>query len=343
MREILILDTETSGLDPKKDHLIEVGLVRWSVEHRTTLEATSWLVQAPGNPAEAINGIPPALLVHGRELSDSNVMVSKRAANCDAIAAHGDFDRQWFPELGRPWIDTAWDVDWPRALNAESRKVHALCLAHGLAVLDAHRALPDCQLLARLLERVGELGHDVSLLLDRAMRPKVKVLSLAPFQEKEIVKQHGFRWNPEERVWWRMMPSEDLAALPFRTRVIGSALDKDTKPMRAAAGAPSPATPQPPERVTDGPAAARPSAPDEAQLAAAFKLEGELGIEMLCTSTVPEMDAAVEKAKGLYASGKLFPRNVDNLRKIIKQHYQDIRDGKLDPLTMPVPAAGGGQ
>lgn len=272
MREILILDTETSGLDSAKDHLIEVGLVRWSVEHRTTLASLSWLVQAPENPAQAINGIPPAILVHGQRPEWVRGVVAEWASAADAIAAHNDFDRQWFPELGKPWIDTAWDIDWPRALNAESRKVHALCLAHGLAVLDAHRALPDCQLLARLLERVAELGHDVGLLLDRAMRPKVKIVSLAPFEQKDVVKQHGFRWSPEERLWWRMMPPEDVAALPFRTAPgsLPSASpkkDTKTKSMRAAAGPAS--SPAPSPDPSTGPAAAAPSAKGERRAAGA--------------------------------------------------------------------------
>lgn len=220
MRRILILDTETSGLDPAKDQLLEVGLVLWSVEHCTTVASASWLIYGTENPAQAINGIPPAVLVEGR---DRGLVVTEIidvwAESADAIAAHGDFERQWFADLGRPWIDTCWDIDWPRASSADSRKVHALCLAHGLAVLDAHRALPDCQLLARLLERVAELGHDVGRLLERAMRPKVKVVSLAPFSEKDTVKLAGFRWSPERKEWWRMMPVEDVAALPFRTRV----------------------------------------------------------------------------------------------------------------------------
>lgn len=60
--KLLLLDVETSGLDEKKDHLVEVGLVRWSVTHRTILTAASWVVAAPSNAAAEINGIPEAAL-----------------------------------------------------------------------------------------------------------------------------------------------------------------------------------------------------------------------------------------------------------------------------------------
>lgn len=37
-------------------------------------------------------------------------------------------------------------------------------------------------------------------------------------EQKDVVKAAGFRWNQEQRVWWRDMPLEDTAALPFKVR-----------------------------------------------------------------------------------------------------------------------------
>lgn len=219
MNTLLLIDVETSGLDPAVDHLLEVGLVLWSVQHRSTIASAAWLLRAPANPAQHINGIPPALLVEGRDPAAVRTTVTRWAESADAIAAHnGDFDRQWLPDLGKPWIDSAWDIDWPKPVS--DRKLTAVALAHGLAVMDAHRALPDCQLLARLLERVGEMGHDVEALLVRAMRPKVKVVSKLPYSTENVAacKAAGFRWEPAKKEWWRMIAEEDVAALPFPCR-----------------------------------------------------------------------------------------------------------------------------
>lgn len=218
MNSILLLDVETSGLDPAVDHVIELGLVRWSVPHRSTIGSWSWLVQAPSNAAEKVNGIPAALLQYGRDVADHRAIIEKIAANkdVDAIVAHnGDFDRAWLPDLGKPWIDSAWDIDWPRA--GTNRTLTGLALAHGLAVMDAHRALPDCQLLARLLERVGEMGHDVEAMLVRAMRPKVRVVSRLPYSLENVAatKAAGFRWEPSTKEWWRMIAADDVGSLPF--------------------------------------------------------------------------------------------------------------------------------
>ena len=57
---LLLLDTETSSIDPDTGHPLEVATAIYSVEHRSLTRVRSWLVQAPGNDAEPINGIPPA-------------------------------------------------------------------------------------------------------------------------------------------------------------------------------------------------------------------------------------------------------------------------------------------
>lgn len=231
MKRILFLDTETSGLDPKVDHLIEVGLVLWDVQHRAVLQASSWLVQAPSNAAEHVNGIPAAVLPQGLSRRGIEAQVMGYAADADVIVAHNaEFDRAWLPELANmAWVCSCFDIEWPGRYRAGTieregeRPGHslvALCLAHGVGVADAHRALADCLLLARLLERVAELGHDIDAMLARAMRPKVKVVSLAPFERKDEVKAAGFRWDPGAKVWWRTIAAEDVAALPFRCRVV---------------------------------------------------------------------------------------------------------------------------
>lgn len=222
--KILILDTETSGLDPAKDKLLEVGLVLYSIEHRAIIHTASLLVDQPREEldpeSEKIHGIPLAMLHLGETESRVDRMIRWAAADADAFVAHNaDFDSQWLaPEVAssNPWICTCNDVVWPRA--ADSRSLTNIALAHGVAVVDAHRALADCMTIARLLTRVAELGHDVRALLEPGLRPKTTVVSLAPFEEKDVVKHNGFRWAPEQRAWWRRLATEDVAKLPFRTR-----------------------------------------------------------------------------------------------------------------------------
>lgn len=218
MRTILVVDVETTGLDREHDEVIEVGWVLWSVEHRTMLDVRSALLPAKSNPAEAVNGIPEAALADG----DASVWrdFERRASLADALVAHqADFDRAFierYATTSKPWVCTREDMRWPRA--AAGTSLTHTALAHGCAVVAAHRAVNDCLLLVRLLESVADVDERLDAALAHAKLPKVRVVSLAPYEERETVKAHGFKWDPQRRQWWRVMAIEDAADFPFSVK-----------------------------------------------------------------------------------------------------------------------------
>ena len=220
--QVLILDVETTGLDPSKDVAIEVAFVRYSLAHHCVVDAFSTLIRAGGNPAEAVNHIPSGLVGDARipRRQDAWGIVEAGAQWCQAILAHnGDFDRQFVPEgsglLELPWIDTCNGVTWPLETKPGSSLI-TLALEHGLGVVDPHRALNDCMLLARLLTRCHELGWDVQNILQKGLRPRATFQAMVTFDEKDTAKESGFKWEPKSRRWLRTMAVEDAKALPFR-------------------------------------------------------------------------------------------------------------------------------
>jgi len=210
--EICILDTETTGLTPETGQCIEVAVVRYSLKHRAVVESMSQLFYADHNPLEHINHIPSEILLGA--ILDSDCIwrqVEYCASECEAIIAHNaEFDQQWVPNelLAWPWICTCHGVDWPLQTKPGSSLVD-LALAHGLAVVDPHRALSDCLLLARLLNRCAELGHDVEAMLRRGLRPKGEFKADVSFADKERAKQKGFKWDPARKIWHKSMAVED--------------------------------------------------------------------------------------------------------------------------------------
>ena len=58
---LLLVDTETTGLDPASDALCELGAVLFSVPHRAVISQLSFLLPVLTNDAIAINGIEPQL------------------------------------------------------------------------------------------------------------------------------------------------------------------------------------------------------------------------------------------------------------------------------------------
>lgn len=222
MKNVLICDVETTGLDRDKDQAIELGYVLWSVEHRVMLEVYSGLLPARENPAEAVNGIPARALPHGDDFSSIWNMLRDASSRCDAIVAHqADFDRAFLGvhlDEERAWICTIEDLKWPR--QGAGNSLIAIALAHGVGIVAAHRAINDCLTLARLFEAVPDIDARLEAAHAHALLPKGEVISLAPFEEKEIVKAHGFKWFPERKVWARTMALADAKALPFGTRAV---------------------------------------------------------------------------------------------------------------------------
>jgi DNA polymerase-3 subunit epsilon len=223
IRTVVIVDTETSGLSPATDHVIELGYVLWSVEHRCMLEVFSGLLPCATNAAEAVNGIPQAALPsEGEEWQDTWDLLDGAICRADAVCAHqADFDRAFCErhvKTDKPWICTREDVRFPRAGTGTS--LIATALAHGVAVVAAHRAINDCLTLVRLFEAVPDIAERLEAGLAHAMLPKVRLMSLAPYEERETVKAHGFKWLPELKIWVRTMAVQDAAALPFRTRQV---------------------------------------------------------------------------------------------------------------------------
>lgn len=218
---VLILDTETTGLDPEKGRVIEVATVVYNVEMAAVVACRSELVYSTeGNAAESINRIPGELLKYGKDQDSVWNKVSIEALNCDAVLAHNsDFDRQWVPEcydgFHLPWGDTCHLVTWPRQTKPSASLI-ALAIDHGVAIVDAHRALSDCLLIARLLTRCKELGHDIEALIAQAVRPAGMFKAIVSYADKDLAKLAGFNWDGKQRSWTRKMALEDVDKLPFK-------------------------------------------------------------------------------------------------------------------------------
>jgi len=137
------------------------------------------------------------------------------------LAHHAEFDRQFTPDLERPWVCSEEDIVWPHSTKGgRGGSLAHLALSLGLGVASAHRAMTDVDTLARILTRIAEKGHDLQALLVHAMRPKAMFHSLAPFEKKDEVKAAGFRWEPDKKIWWRRMAIEDAQKLSFKTRMV---------------------------------------------------------------------------------------------------------------------------
>lgn len=220
IRWIGIIDTETTGTDPAKSRCIEVAVMLYDLKHAQPAASFASLIRGDGsNEAESINGIPGAMLPEARDADEVWRCVRWLLKPAQALLAHrAEFDRQFVPDLGLPWVCSKVDVSWVDSRRGDH--LVQLALSLGLGVASAHRAMADVDTLARILTRVAEKGGDLGSMMRHAMRPKQRFVSLAPYEERETVKANGFLWNPDKKIWWRDMPPEDAKGLPFQVSVV---------------------------------------------------------------------------------------------------------------------------
>lgn len=218
-RQLLILDTETTGLSPAEGQCIEVGAVLFDVASRSVLMQVSFLLPCAANPAQHVNGIPAAVSRLSQPWRSGLACFEAMVAGADAVLAHNaGFDRQWFgtgelPALEKPWICSMEDIRWPaeRQLRA-TPSVRDLALAYGVPVWEAHRALTDCIYLVQVFQRC----HDLEALLQAALEPRRLVRARLSYDQRQLAKDAGFRWNePVPRAWSRRLSEREIAALPF--------------------------------------------------------------------------------------------------------------------------------
>lgn len=224
-KRVLILDTETTGLDWRAENIIELAMLAVDVDLQTGQPVGKVEVyedfEDPGRP------IPPEIVkltgitskdVKGQKLNEATI--KDMVERADLIVAHNaGFDRPFVENRLSVFEHKAWacsfqGIDW-KAQGLGSAKLEFLCSELGW-FYDAHRAQVDCHALLRVLASPLKTDNpDVSLtglqqLFKTAENARTVVKAFgSPFETKDKLKARGYRWDAESKVWYTAVKSAE--------------------------------------------------------------------------------------------------------------------------------------
>lgn len=213
---IIFMDTETTGLDVKKDVIVEIGLVKatYSLDRKIILSIDKYYdeLEDPGfemsEEVIKIHGISNEA-VKGRRIDD-NIVNRFCTENVLMVSHNAKFDRKMFekrfPHLGNlPWACSYEGIDW-KSLGFPLGKLPILGLLQGY-FYDAHRAFVDTLAMIWVLH-VNKSAF--AMLLDKAFVSSYMIEALLPYDTKDFekfnklknqVKDKGFKFNADNKTW----------------------------------------------------------------------------------------------------------------------------------------------
>ena len=215
---ILLVDVESTGLDPTKDRAIEIAGVLYSVEHRCIIQQASTVANLGDTAYGAgdVHGIPEHVLttpnVHwgaAGYIVDWFRFWDSEAAY--VMAHNAKFDKAFFNQgdllTQSTWLDSQ---HLPHTHYKTQPSLVELCLHYGVPVVSAHRALDDCRLLAELLGKLPDLEGAISY----AAEPRITVKALIDYGRRQEAKDSGFTWDRMVKgAWAKTIRASEFTAL----------------------------------------------------------------------------------------------------------------------------------
>lgn len=217
-----IVDTETTGLRHGHDKIVELGMVVFEYDAECgqvyRVLDTYNAFDDPGMPipaaTTAIHGITDEM-VAGQAISTSHVE-NLLDGVAIVIAHNAAFDRPFLEERlpvfqALPWACSLAQVNW-RHEGFVSMRLASIAAQLGFSY-HAHRAGSDCLALLEALQQdlpvSGAKGF--KHLLDAYTQSEYRIWARgAPFNRKDLLKERAYRWDPDERCWYKTMSQPGL-------------------------------------------------------------------------------------------------------------------------------------
>ncbi len=223
----IMLDTETTGLDPTIDEIIELAMVPFTYGRDGTIYEVHEpfeRLRAPSKPippeVTALTGINDDMVAgHAIDLDEVAAFVAPAAL---VVAHNAGFDRKFVERLSDVFAAKAWacsqsQIAWAKE-GFEGTKLGYVLAGCGL-YHGAHRAVDDCwaaiEILARPLPKSGVPA--MAKLLEAARAGTCRVWATgAPYDLKDSLKARGYKWHDGSggrvKAWFTDVAEDKLEA-----------------------------------------------------------------------------------------------------------------------------------
>lgn len=205
LRQGVILDVETTGVDPARDEIIEIAMVPFTYGTDGEVYEVLPPFQALRQPSKPITAEITRITGITNEMLEGKVMDARDLAAVIApaaliIAHNAAFDRKFVERFCEAFSAKAWacsmrEVAWAEE-GFEGVKLAYLAASCGY-FYEKHRAASDCEATLELLRRrLGSGRTALDHLLESARKPSWRIWAEnSPFDLKDLLKARGYRWN----------------------------------------------------------------------------------------------------------------------------------------------------
>ena len=177
-----VIDVETTGLDPERERVLELAILRADEQGRPI---DQWVTRFhPGGPVRAthIHGITDADVAGAPRFADLAVQIGTALQGLVVVAHNAEFDLAFLQaefaraSLPMPQVSTYCTLQGSTVYlpHLRRRTLAECCAALGVTHQQAHSALGDAYAAAGLLERYlamdRQTGYDAPLTASRALR-----------------------------------------------------------------------------------------------------------------------------------------------------------------------------
>ncbi|QIG71342.1 putative DNA polymerase III epsilon subunit protein [Rhizobium phage RHph_TM40] len=216
LRLVSVIDTETTGLDSKKDSIINLGIVNIEVDDDGNIYR---VVEGYNGFEQPRYPIPPHItditgitddLVKGHKFDYDKV--NKMLDASDLVIAHNaGFDRPFVDDKFTSSTEKIWacsleDVPW-KAYNFGSKRLIDIAIHFGF-YYNAHRAISDVMALVHILSKKLDGTTMMSHMLDSISKSYVMIYALeAPFETKDLLKAKRYKWDFVRKSWYKIVPT----------------------------------------------------------------------------------------------------------------------------------------